>query len=75
MILFVSRVGISSVSIGIETVLVSKILVWSYSVSIHDGKNRNQLITENAKSQYRIDIENLLVREIRYCYSVSFAHT
>ncbi|MFS7943950.1 hypothetical protein Hanom_Chr06g00506291 [Helianthus anomalus] len=43
-------------------------------LSIHEGKNRHQPCTEKPKSQYRNDFENLLVREIRYFYPVSFAH-
>ncbi|MFS7912828.1 hypothetical protein Hanom_Chr02g00134451 [Helianthus anomalus] len=54
-----------------QRVLVSKILV---RLLVHEGKNRHQPGTENAKSRYRIDLENLLVREIRYCYPDPFAH-
>ncbi|KAJ0933550.1 hypothetical protein HanPSC8_Chr04g0186111 [Helianthus annuus] len=43
-------------------------------LSVHEGKNRHQPGTDNTKSWYRNDFENLLVREIRYFYPVSFAH-
>ncbi|MFS7934826.1 hypothetical protein Hanom_Chr05g00396231 [Helianthus anomalus] len=36
------------------------------SLLVQEGKNRHQHGTENAKSRYRIEFENLLVREIRY---------
>ncbi|KAF5796307.1 hypothetical protein HanXRQr2_Chr08g0349921 [Helianthus annuus] len=44
-------------------------------LSVQEGKNRHQHGTENAKSRYQIDFENLLVREIRYYYPVPFAHS
>ncbi|MFS7941891.1 hypothetical protein Hanom_Chr06g00481681 [Helianthus anomalus] len=43
-----------------QPVLISKIPV---QLSVHEGKNRHQPVTENAKSRYRIDFENLLVRK------------
>ncbi|MFS8010855.1 putative transcription factor interactor and regulator CCHC(Zn) family [Helianthus anomalus] len=43
-------------------------------LSVHEGKNRHQPGTGSAKSWYRNDFENLLVREIRYFYLVPFAH-
>ncbi|MFS7968761.1 hypothetical protein Hanom_Chr09g00801321 [Helianthus anomalus] len=54
-----------------QPILVSKIPVW---LSVHECKNRPQPSTENTKCRYRIDFENLLVREIHYCYPVPFAH-
>ncbi|MFS7957502.1 hypothetical protein Hanom_Chr07g00667091 [Helianthus anomalus] len=43
-------------------------------LSLHEGKNRHQPGTDNVKTWYQNDFENILVREIRYFYPVPFAH-